>query len=93
MLVNCQALAGPELEHIREAHIVLEGSRICEVCDGFAAGGEDMKACLAIPGLVNAHTHTGDSFAKDACAGMGVSEAVGRNGKNGGYMPKPEGTR
>jgi cytosine/adenosine deaminase-related metal-dependent hydrolase len=33
-----------------------------------------------LPGLVNAHTHIGDSFAKDACTGLSVQKAVGEAG-------------
>jgi cytosine/adenosine deaminase-related metal-dependent hydrolase len=80
MLINCQVLAGEKLEHIREAHIGLEGSRISFVEDGFVSGGEDLRGLLALPGLVNSHTHIGDSFAKDACVGLSVQEAVGREG-------------
>lgn len=81
MLINCQVLRGEKMEHLKEAHIVIEGSGICSVDEGFVQEGEDMKGLLAVPGLINAHTHIGDSFAKDACAGLSVSEAVGRNGK------------
>jgi cytosine/adenosine deaminase-related metal-dependent hydrolase len=80
MLFNCQLLAGEKLEHIREAHIGLDGSMINFVGDGFVSGAEDLKDLLALPGLVNAHTHIGDSFAKDACVGLSVQQAVGREG-------------
>jgi cytosine/adenosine deaminase-related metal-dependent hydrolase len=80
MLFNCQLLAGEKLEHIQEAHIGVEGSLIDFIGDGFASGGEDLKDYLAMPGLVNAHTHIGDSFAKDACIGLSVERAVGRDG-------------
>jgi len=80
MIVNCQALAGKEMEHIREAHIELDDSIISFVGDGFVSEAEDLKGFLALPGLVNAHTHIGDSFAKDACAGLSVQQAVGKDG-------------
>lgn len=80
MLINCQLLSGDKLEHIQEAHLELEGSKISFTGDGFVSGAEDLKGLLAMPGLVNAHTHIGDSFAKDACIGLSVQEAVGRDG-------------
>ncbi len=81
MLINAAVLAGEELELIEEAHLHIDGGRIQEVCDGYAAGGLDLRNCLAVPGLVNAHTHVGDSFAKEAAAGLSVKEAVGKTGK------------
>jgi cytosine/adenosine deaminase-related metal-dependent hydrolase len=80
MRFNCQLLAGEKLEHIQEANIGLEGSLIEFIGDGFVSGGEDLRDYLAIPGLVNAHTHIGDSFAKDACVGLSAEQAVGREG-------------
>ena len=80
MLINCQLLAGEKLEHIQEAHLGLEGSIIKFFGDGFVSGAEDLKDLLAMPGLVNAHTHLGDSFAKDACIGLSVQQAVGIDG-------------
>ena len=80
MLINCSCLAGERLELIEEAHIVLEGERIAGIGDGFEGGGLDLKGFLAMPGLINAHTHIGDAFAKEACAGLRLHEAVGRDG-------------
>ncbi len=81
MLINCQLLAGEKMEHLQEAHMGVEGSEIAYVGDGFVSGAEDLRDLLAVPGLVNAHTHIGDSFAKDACTGLRVHEAVGKNGR------------
>lgn len=81
MLINCQLLAGEKLEHLQEAHIGIEGSKIAYVGEGFVSGAQDLRNLLAVPGLVNAHTHLGDSFAKDACTGLRVDEAVGKEGK------------
>jgi cytosine/adenosine deaminase-related metal-dependent hydrolase len=81
MLINCQMLAGEKLEHLQEAHIGIEGSQIAYVGEGFVSGAQDLRDLLAVPGLVNAHTHLGDSFAKDACTGLRVREAVGKKGR------------
>ena len=80
MLINCQLLSGEKLEHIQEAHIEIEGSTISFVGDGFVSDAENLKGLLAMPGLVNAHTHIGDSFAKEACIGLSVKQAVGIDG-------------
>jgi cytosine/adenosine deaminase-related metal-dependent hydrolase len=81
MVINCQILSGAEFEHIQEAHLRIENGIINELSEGFVSEGRDHKNLLAVPGLINAHTHIGDSFAKEACAGMRVNEAVGRKGK------------
>ena len=81
MLINCQLLIGEKLEYLREAHIGIEGSKISYVDEGFVSGAQDLRDLLAIPGLVNAHTHLGDAFAKDACTGLRVDEAVGKEGR------------
>jgi cytosine/adenosine deaminase-related metal-dependent hydrolase len=81
MIINCQILSGKGFEHIQEAHLRIEGNRITEVSDGFISEGIDLRNLLAAPALINAHTHIGDSFAKEACIRMRVNEAVGRKGK------------
>jgi len=80
MVINCQLLSGEKLEYIQEAHIEIEGSMISFVGEGFVSDAEDLKGLLAMPGLVNAHTHIGDSFAKEACIGLSVQQAVGIDG-------------
>ena len=80
MLINCSCLRGEKLELIEEAHIFLEGKKVISVGDGFDPEGLDLRGFLAMPGLINAHTHIGDAFAKEACAGLRVDDAVGRKG-------------
>ncbi|MBN2251555.1 MAG: amidohydrolase family protein [Candidatus Altiarchaeota archaeon] len=80
MIINCSCLAGKNLRYLEEAHIETEGSRIKGVFEGYAASAMDLKDYLAMPGLINAHTHIGDAFAKEAAIGRGVHEAVGRKG-------------
>jgi cytosine/adenosine deaminase-related metal-dependent hydrolase len=81
MIINCQTLSGKGFEYTPEAHLRIEGNRLTEVSDGFIAEGIDLKNLLAVPALINSHTHIGDSFAKEACIGMRVNEAVGMKGK------------
>jgi cytosine/adenosine deaminase-related metal-dependent hydrolase len=80
MIINAALLAGEDLTHIEEGHLIIENGLILEAGDGFLAGGLDLRSCLAMPSLMNAHTHVGDSFAKEAAWGCSVKEAVGKKG-------------
>jgi cytosine/adenosine deaminase-related metal-dependent hydrolase len=80
MIINASLLAGEDLTHIEEGHVVVENGVIQEAGDGFLAGGLDLRTCLAMPSLMNSHTHVGDSFAKEAAWGCSVAEAVGKKG-------------
>ncbi len=74
ILRNAAALLGPGLEYAPRAGVRVEG-------DGtFGRAGPgvrprrgeesaDCEGLLLVPGLVNAHTHVGDSVAKDAALG------------------------
>ena len=78
--VNSSFLVGEGFELLEEGHLVVEKGKIREVNDGFITGGTDARDLLCIPALINAHTHIGDSFAKEAALGLPVGEAMGRNG-------------
>jgi len=80
MLLNSSFLVGENLELLGEGHLVVERGRIKEVNDGFITGGIDAKNLLCTPALINAHTHLGDSFAKEASLGLSAGEAVGPKG-------------
>ncbi|MBN2014500.1 MAG: amidohydrolase family protein [Candidatus Altiarchaeota archaeon] len=80
MIINTSVLAGEEFNLLEEAHLVVEDGMIREVNEGYEAGGIDLQDYLAIPGLINGHTHVGDSFAKEAALGLSVDDAVGKNG-------------
>ncbi|RLI93985.1 MAG: hypothetical protein DRO94_03920 [Candidatus Altiarchaeales archaeon] len=81
MMINSSFLVGERLEMLEEGHIIIENGRIVEICDGYEVGAIDMKDYIVIPGLINAHTHVGDSFAKEAVLGMNVKRAVGERGE------------
>jgi len=78
--VNSSFLVGEGFELLEEGHLVVEKGRIREVNDGFVTGGTDARDLLCVPALINAHTHIGDSFAKEAALGLPAEEAMGRNG-------------
>ena len=55
----------------------IEQGKILDVGEGYLSGGIDCKKYLLMPSFFNAHTHVGDSFAKEAALGLDVSHAVG----------------
>jgi cytosine/adenosine deaminase-related metal-dependent hydrolase len=63
-------LRGPDYEPV-EGRVVVEGGRIVAV----EAAPVDASA-IVCPAFVNAHTHIGDSVAKEAGRGLGLAELV-----------------
>ncbi len=80
MIINAPILLGENFELLEEGHIVIEEGIIRDVKDGFIPGGIDARNYLIMPSLINAHTHLGDSFAKEAVLGLSVKNATGRKG-------------
>lgn len=83
LLRNACALLGPTLSFAARADIGESGGAFDRVAARAARAearrGEDVLDCeglLAVPALVNAHTHIGDSIAKDAAPSGSVDEAV-----------------
>jgi cytosine/adenosine deaminase-related metal-dependent hydrolase len=70
MQVEGTVLAGADLEPI-EGRVVVEDGRIVAVEEA-----ETDATDIVLPAFVNAHTHIGDSVAKEAAVGLGVEEAV-----------------
>lgn len=70
MYVEGTILAGPDLEPI-EGRVVVEDDRIVAVEET-----ETDSSAIVLPAFVNAHTHIGDSIAKEAAIGLDVDEAV-----------------
>jgi len=80
MMYNASILQGNEFEFIEEAHFQIEEGVITDVGEGYLPGGVDYRQYLAMPSFFNAHTHLGDSFAKEALLGLNVTQAVGKKG-------------
>ena len=74
-------MAGEGFELIEEGFLKIENGLIKEVGEGYERGGLDYETCVIIPGLMNSHTHLGDSFAKEAVSGLDVRDAVGPEGR------------
>jgi cytosine/adenosine deaminase-related metal-dependent hydrolase len=80
MLVNASVLSGYEFEFIEESHLAIENGAIRDIGEGYTSGALDYTGFIAMPSFFNAHTHIGDSFAKEAVLRLNVDEAVGRKG-------------
>ncbi len=65
-----QIIAGPEFEPV-EGEVVVEDGSIVEI-EQRAVDSED----IVFPAFVNAHTHVGDSIAKDAGSGLDLEALV-----------------
>lgn len=78
MILNC-SFVNEKFEFVEEGNIEIRGGRIKEVCEGYSVG-ENFRDFAVIPSLINAHTHIGDSFAKEACLNLTASDAVGKRG-------------
>ena len=63
-------LAGSSFEPVR-GRVVIENGRIAAVEEAETASTD-----VVVPSFVNAHTHLGDSVAKEAAVGLGLEEAV-----------------
>jgi len=67
------ALVGEDLEPLFDCEIVWRGDKIVSI-EGKREGGFDGR--VVIPSFVNAHTHIGDSVAKEAYIGLTLEETV-----------------
>jgi cytosine/adenosine deaminase-related metal-dependent hydrolase len=70
MVVEGTVLRGPEFEPV-EGRVLIEDGTITDV-EHDEVGSDD----IVVPAFVNAHTHIGDSIAKDAGAGLSLDELV-----------------
>lgn len=69
LIRNVSLLMGKELEYIKSTNIRISGEYIEEIGTNLQSKKEeevsDGEGLLLIPGLINSHTHIGDSIAKD----------------------------
>ena len=73
---NADVLVGEELDYVPNATIVVENGRIAAIERDVRRDGIDLKGGLVIPAFVDAHTHIGDTAAKELGIGMQVELAV-----------------
>jgi len=81
LVTNVTILAGNSFQQIDQGNLLLENDTIQYIGQErpqvpAEAVTIDGNGLLAIPGLIDAHTHIGDSIAKDLGAGRGLKELV-----------------
>ena len=83
IIENLSLLLGPEFSLVKSGFIGIQDGIITAIGDGAPpASSRDAEIALngsgllAIPGLVDAHVHMGDSFAKDVGIGASLNELV-----------------
>jgi cytosine/adenosine deaminase-related metal-dependent hydrolase len=67
-ITNVSLLLGRDLEYVDQGYIEIEDGKIKSAVAGVYEGSSrkmDAKEFIIVPGLINAHTHIGDSIAKD----------------------------
>ena len=78
-LAKATILAGPDLELIPQGFIEIRGDRISDFGEGSGNSNTHQINCeglIAIPGFIDAHTHVGDSVAKEAGIGLPIADVV-----------------
>ncbi|MDQ8193406.1 amidohydrolase family protein [Coraliomargarita sp. SDUM461004] len=75
---DCIVFHGPEMAPMRCASFRAEGDRIVEMDLIEPVQRIEHGAIVIIPGLVNAHTHMGDSFIPDGATGLTLEEGFFR---------------
>lgn len=79
LFIECSFLRGSELELIQFGSIVIEGEKIIGT-ERFSAPHScrvvALPDCIAVPALINAHTHLRDVVAAEAAVGANLETAV-----------------
>jgi len=80
ILKNVSVLLGPELEYNSSTSLQISEQRFKHIKKNIHPGVQeetfDCEGLLVIPGLVNSHTHIGDSIAKDVTLDDSVNEKI-----------------
>ncbi|CEG13210.1 conserved hypothetical protein [groundwater metagenome] len=87
MLFNCSFI-DKNFEIIEEGNLVIENGKISECNEGYVSDGRNFKNFVVMPSLINAHTHIGDSFTKDAVQNLNAKECCGKNGSKWKFYKK-----
>ncbi len=69
------ALVGESLQPLFDCEVVWRGDRIVEIKGDSSGRLQDVER-IVLPSFINAHTHIGDSIAKEAYIGLSLEEAV-----------------
>ena len=80
LLKNASALIGKELRYVESTNIKIVRGRFGRIGTEIHAGASetsiDCEGLLVMPGMINAHTHIGDSIGKDIALGASVDSRV-----------------
>lgn len=80
ILKNLSVLLGKDLEYISPTNIQITNQRFKRIQKNIQSSSKeetfDCEGLLLIPGLVNSHTHIGDSIAKDITLNKSVNERI-----------------
>ena len=79
ILKNISILYGNELKFIESVTIEISGNKFKKINSKIISKNEKIVDCtdlLLIPGFINAHTHIGDSVAKDLSLNLGVDSKI-----------------
>lgn len=71
------ALLGEELEFVQDIHIEIEDGIITHIGKGFVNNAKEYRTHIALPPLVNAHTHTSDYALIEYGVNYTIKELVG----------------
>jgi cytosine/adenosine deaminase-related metal-dependent hydrolase len=80
LIKNVSVLYGNELDYIQNTNIRISGNLFSKITTNLKPVSReesyDCEGLLVIPGFINAHTHIGDSIAKDIGVDYGAEEKI-----------------
>ena len=80
LIKNASIFYGRELDYIQNTHVRISGKYIREIGPKLSSHKDetvlDCEGLLIMPGLINSHTHIGDSIAKDIGIDSDVEEKI-----------------
>ena len=80
LLKNASILLGRDLQYIQNTNVKISNEKFKRIQPNIHASAKeesiDCEGLLLIPGFVNAHTHIGDSIAKDVTLNSSVDERI-----------------
>ena len=80
ILKNSSVLLGKDLEYISSTNIQISNQKFKRIQKNIQRSAKeetfDCEGLLLIPGLINSHTHIGDSIAKDVTLNKSVDERI-----------------
>lgn len=80
LIRNVSLLYGKELDYVKNTNVRISGKRIEQIGEKLSPRKNekvlDCEGLLMMPGLINSHTHIGDSIAKDIGLDSDVEEKI-----------------